>query len=331
MAAPNNLLAIRNKVRLLTARSSQAQLSDAAINQYINTFYLYDLPESLRLLKLKDIFTFTTIPNVEAYPFDNTNYITVEPPCYVAGQQIQYFQDLDLFYREWPKINYFQIIGSGNGTNGPYTGVLQATPFMRSINTLPSPPPNLIGRDVRVLLSANTGSASATSAIDDGNGGFLDATTGAALVGTIDYITGAYTVTFSAIVPAQEQINASTIPYVASLPRSICMYQNQFILRPIPDVAYIVEINAFRYPTSLLADNDSPELAFWWQLLAYGAARKILTDNGDYENAAAQEPYFLEQLAFVQRRTIKQLSTQRASTIYSNDSSYPYSNLYPYI
>jgi hypothetical protein len=331
MGAPNNLLAIRNKVRLLTARSSPNQLSDAAIDQYINTYYLYDMPESLRLLKLKDIFTFTTVPNQEAYPFDNTNYITVEPPCYVAGQQIQYFQDLDLFYREWPKINYFQIIGSGNASAGPYTGVLTATPFMKSLNVLPSPPPNLIGRDVRVLLSANISGSAATSAIDDGQGGFLDATTGNPLIGSINYVTGAFTITFSNVIPAAAQINASTIPYVASLPRSICMYQNQFILRPIPDVAYIVEINAFRYPTSLLLNNDSPELAFWWQLLAYGAARKILTDNGDYENAAAQEPYFLEQLAFVQRRTIKQLTNQRSSTIYSNDSSYPYSNLYPYI
>lgn len=331
MAAPNNLQAIQNKVRLLTARSSVNQLSVATMNQYINTYYLYDMPESLRLLKLKDIFTFTTVPNQEAYPFDNTNYITVEPPCYVAGQQIQYFQDLDLFYREWPKINYFQIIATGNGTAGPYTGVLSATPFMQSINTLPSPPLNLIGKDIRVLFSANLGIGSSSSAIDDGNGGFLNPVNGNALIGTINYLTGAFTVTFPNVIPAGVQINAATIPYVASMPRSICFYQNQFILRPIPDQSYIVEINAFRYPSNLLNNNDSPELAFWWQLLAYGAARKILTDNGDFENAAALEPYFLEQLAFVQRRTIKQLTNQRASTIYSNDSSYPYSNLYPYI
>lgn len=329
MGVPNTLADIRTKVRRLSGRPSSDDISATEIDQYINTYYLYDMPESLRLLKLKDTFTFTTQPNVEVYPFDNAQYITVEPPCYVRGIQAQYFQDLDLFYREWPKDNYIQIVSVGDGTAGPFTGVVTGTPFLRSVNISAT---SVIGRDVRVLFSANTSGSTATSAIDDGNGGFVDATTGIALVGTIDYITGAFTITFSSAIPVDENINASVIPYAASAPRTICMYQNQFYVRPIPDKAYIVEINAFRYPTSLINNGDQPELDFWWQLLAFGAARKILIDNADFESVAAMEPYFLEQLAYVQRRTIKQLTNQRASTIYNNSGSgYPYSNLYPYI
>jgi hypothetical protein len=335
MPTPNTLADIRTKVRRLTARSSQQQITDAEIDNYVNTYYLYDMPESLRLLKLKDIFTFTTEPHQEFYPFDNLNYITVEPPCYVSGQQINYFQDLDTFYREWPKINYTQIVANGNGTAGPYTGVITGTPFMQSIYGPAGIPPQasniIIGKDIRVLISGNQSNFAAASAFDDGNGGFIDAATGLPLVGNIDYITGAFTVTLPGNIPAATQINASVIPYVASLPRAMCLYQNQFMLRPIPDKAYIVEINAFRYPTALAQVGDRPELDFWWQLLAFGAARKILIDNADFENATNFEPYFLEQLAYVQRRTIKLLSTQRSSTIYSNASTYPYSNLYPYI
>ena len=329
MVTPNTLGDIRTKVRRLTARSSPNQITDAEIDKYVNTYYLYDMPESLRLLKLKDIFTFTTNPNQEFYQFDNTNYITVEPPCYVAGLQVNYFQDIDTFYREWPKIDYIQQVNSGNGTSGPYTGVITGTPFMNSNNVLAAY--NRIGKDVRVLLSANISDYAATSAYDDGSGGFIDASTGDALIGDIDYVSGSFTITFSDPIPNATAINASVIPYVASKPRAICFYQNQFMLRPIPDKAYVVEINAFRYPTALANAGDHAELDFWWQLLAFGAARKILIDNADFENAASFEPYFLEQLSYVERRTIKLLASQRSATIYSNSSSYPYSNLYPYI
>ncbi len=294
------------------------------------------MPESLRLLKLKDTFTFTTVPNVEVYPFDNVNYITCEGPAYAAGQQMQVLQDLDLFYREWPKINYIQQVATGNGTPGPYTGSITSVPFMRSINPAGTNPPNFVGTDIRVLLSATTGGSTAVSAYDNGAGGFIDATTKAALVGTIDYTTKSlatnFTITFNAPVPAGNAINASTIPFVGALPRSICFYQNQFILRPIPDKAYLVEINAFRYPAAFVSANpaQTPELNFWWQLIAYGAALKILVDNADFDNATAFRPYFEEQLLMVQRRTIKQLSIQRSSTIYSDQGTNGYSNFFPY-
>lgn len=343
MGAPNTLVDIRLKVRKLTARLSPDQISDTEIDQYVNTYYLYDMPESLRLMKLKDTYTFTTIPDVEAYLVPDGLYMTFEPPAYVAGQLCEYFQDIQTFYMQWPKINFIQQVGTGTGIAGPYTGTITGTPFMRSI--LPSAnvnnppfPVNISspGKDIRVMISANTTGVTASpptvqTAFDDGNGGFIDSSTGLPLAGAINYTTGVFTVTFTGVIPAGSVINATVIPYQASMPRTMCFYQNQMFLRPIPDKAYIVEINAFRYPTALLANLDQPELAFWWQLLAYGAARKILVDNGDYENAAAQEPYFLEQLAYVQRRTLKLLSTQRAQTIYSGQGSFPFSNLYPYI
>ena len=328
---PNTLADIRAKVRRLTARVYPDQISDAEIDNYVNTYYLYDMPEALRILKLKDTFTFTTIPNVEVYPFDNNNYVTVEPPCFVMGQQVQYFQDPELFYRMWPKSNYVQQVAVGDGTAGPYTGTITGTPFMRSIN-----PTGIIGRDIRVMFSANTTPTSsvpaqAQTAYDNGNGGFIDANTNAPLVGTINYQTGAFTINFSGGIPAGTQINASVIPYAPSAPRSICFFQNQFFMRPIPDKAYIVEVNVFRYPTQFFNSTDTPELKYWWQLLAYGAAIKILVDNGDFENAQSYQPYYEEQLRYVQRRTLKLLSTQRSSTIYSNQGQFPYSNLYPYI
>ena len=50
-----NLNTIRLKVRRLTARPSPNQISDQEIDDYINTFYVYDFPEHLRMLNLKVI------------------------------------------------------------------------------------------------------------------------------------------------------------------------------------------------------------------------------------------------------------------------------------
>lgn len=325
MTVPNNLTAIRQKVRNLTARNSVQQITDAEIDGYINTYYLYDMPETLRLLKLKDVFTFITIPNVERYPFPNEKYVTVEGPAYCAGQQLNYFQDNDQFYRQWPKINDIQIVATGNGTAGPYTFTIPGIPFMQSINTT-ALATNAIGTDVRVLITANVANFTSVNVIDDGVGGFING-----VVGTINYITGAVTVTFPLAVPAGTQINANTIPYVASLPRAMLMFQNEFILRPIPNSSYIVEVNAFRFPTALANASDTPELNQWWQMLAYGAALKVLIDNGDTENADKVRPYLEEQLRMVQRRTIKQQTNQRSCTIYNNYGYYSYSNFYPFI
>jgi len=45
----STLETIKIKVRRLTRSPSEAQLSDADLNQYINTFLIYDLPEHLAL------------------------------------------------------------------------------------------------------------------------------------------------------------------------------------------------------------------------------------------------------------------------------------------
>lgn len=340
---PNTLADIRTKVRRLTARISTQQMSDFTIDQYINTYYLYDFPENLRLLKLEDTYTFTTEPNVEVYAFENTYvntagdiipaYITVSEPFYAGGQQGQYFQDPDFFYREWPKINYIQLAATGNGTNGPYTGTLTGFPFLRSTNVGSN---NTKEVNQNILFSANTGFSTATNLTDDGNGNLIDPTN-SNILGTINYSNGQFVATFPAAVPAGAAINASTIPYVASLPRTILFFQNQFYLRPVPDKAYIIQLKAFRFPTQFLettpADQQEPELQQWWQLIAYGAALKILVDNGDFDNADRIRQYFDEQLMLVQRRTIKLLTSQRASTIYNNSGvgNFPYSNLYPYV
>ena len=75
-----DLSRLRYTVRKITGKFDVNQLPDTsplpgqvtvqnppAVDDYINDFYLYDLPEDLRTLKLRDFYTFNTIPNVGTY------------------------------------------------------------------------------------------------------------------------------------------------------------------------------------------------------------------------------------------------------------------------
>src|ERR1700692_2817043 len=95
---PPNLTNIFNKIRRLTASQGQYQLSDADCINYMNSFYLYDLPAQFRSLKLKSIYSFNTVYGIDTYPFDSEHYTTVEMPCYCAKREIMLYNDPWSFY-----------------------------------------------------------------------------------------------------------------------------------------------------------------------------------------------------------------------------------------
>lgn len=133
----------------------------------------------------------------------------------------------------------------------------------------------------------------------------------------INYVTGRFTISFINPPKANAKINSQTVPYTASIPYAMLWFNNQFTLRPIPDQAYKVQIEAFIRPTNLLASGQSPELEEWWSYIAYGASRKVLQDRLDMETLAMIDPEFRVQEMLCQRRTLVQLSNQRIPTIYS--------------
>ena len=102
---------IQIKVRRLTRTPSPALLSDADINNYINTFLTYDFPEHLRTFNLLRPFTFFTNAFQDTYNTDELSfagainnplynfqnlYISVNPPTYVAGFEAMYTQSREL-------------------------------------------------------------------------------------------------------------------------------------------------------------------------------------------------------------------------------------------
>ena len=160
--------------------------------------------------------------------------------------------------------------------------------------------------------------------------------------GNINYITGQVNIFasgFNGAIASGNPINVQSIPYVANRPRSVCFYQDQILLYPIPDQAYTVSFEAFQYPTAFLGQvggtgypaadpNSYPQLQELWQLLAYGAADKIFIDAGDIDNMTKYRPLLEEQLKLCQRRTIVQYTSDRVATIYSDvgGNQFPWGN-----
>lgn len=363
MSVPNTLADIITKVRRVTARPSPNQISDNDIINYINTFYVYDMPEHLKLISLRTNYQFTTTANRPVYDFPTAAYLTEMPPVFIGGYQSYMTQSRENFFRVNPQLNYLQQqVYTGNGTQGPYTGqFLTATPLIPGFQKNPNGAYNFItisGTNYpttqpktfnwNVLVSAlgapdlQSGIAPSITLVDDGLGNLFDPNDAAVppysasnlptIRGSINYITGAINITnFQALIPNPNAINVQYIPYVASRPQSAVFYQDQVILYPVPDQAYTVSFEAYQYPTAFLANNTAatPQLAEWWQMLAYGAADKIFADNGDFESMQKFRPLLQEQMDLIQRRTIVQQTSERTATIYTEQggmNQFPFGN-----
>lgn len=256
-------------------------------------------------------------------------------------------------------------VGSGNGGPGPYAFNLLNKPILHGWKRNPpgayflpsaAPPATLtvpvreiswafsltaLDSNGRSLVLVDDGGANATGHANVGNlYEITDVIPTNPSRGTINYLTGVCTATFSANVPTTSKIKCHFYPYVASRPQYVNFFQNQFFIYPIPDQAYTISFEAFKYPTAFLkvaspevspaTISQTPEMKDLWQLLAYGAADKIFADSGDFENLGKYRQLLEEQLRLIQRRTLVQYSAERVSTIYSDQTNfpqYPFNNL----
>ena len=59
---------IRTKVRNLTGSPSADQISDADLNDYINTYYVFTMPFELKEQITNQALQFKTTPGTDVYP-----------------------------------------------------------------------------------------------------------------------------------------------------------------------------------------------------------------------------------------------------------------------
>lgn len=348
----STLAAIQIKVRRLTRSPSEAQLTDADLQNYINTFVVYDFPEHLRMFNLRTTFTFIANPFQDLYPTDTlsfggvtTNplynfqnlYISVHDPVYIAGYQSLYTQSREQFFSIYPNVNSIAFTGYiGDGTTTSYTGVIntsqtfipqgatQQTCLLQNQVLFDSIDTNNNGLamiDVPVL-NTSTGNPSTIGNLYVPGSLPTSPPTVVTPNNTINYVTGAYTVTFPLAPGIGKQITSQTVTLQPSLPQALLYYDNKFVLRPVPDQPYRVNFEAYVRPTYLMSTSQSPQLQEWWQYIAYGASLKVFQDRMDLDSVSMIMPEFKKQQALCLRRTIVQYTNERVATIYTENTSH---------
>ncbi len=356
MALPptNTLQTIQTKVRRLTRTPSTAQLSDDDINQYINTFVVYDFPEHLRLFNLRTQFTFYTQPFQDVYPTDidsflgvTTNplynfqniYLTVHKPVYIAGFPAMYTQSREQMFGIYPIVNSIAMTGAvGDGATPSFTGVINSqqsllptSNFQQNItllqnNVLFNSIDNL-GIGVSLvdipLTDAVSGNKRPIGNLYTPNNLPVGPVTVLDPANNINYVTGQFTITFNNAPAAGQPIFSQTVPVNCSLPQSLLYYDNQFIVRPVPDQVYGINFEAYIRPVALLEQNQSPELEEFWQYISYGAAKKIFEDRMDLDSVQMIMPEYKKQETLCLRRTLVQYTNERVATIYTEQTGGP--------
>lgn len=326
---------IITKIRFLTSSGNNFQIPDEPINgipgitDFINSFYNLDLPAEFRSLKLQDKYTFDTQRGIDTYAFDSENYTTVSMPCYCAKREIALFQDPWSFYGanfNWQNQENF---ATGTGSIGTtYTGLTQGKPILRSVNNNPANLNYPASRNQNLLITAIANAGDTTLNVTDNGSGTLIGDVDPLGVNTINYKTGAISVKFSQAVDAGTPIQIQYNPVQLSIPLCIMFFQNQFTLRPVPDRGYTIELVAYRKPTQALANTPGqigvPELPEWWELLAFGAAKKIYQNRLDSDGVALMDQYLEDAYNVARSRTYAQLGTRRISTIFADQLSNNY-------
>lgn len=126
-------------VRRIIKSPSNAEITDSLIIDYINRFWLMDVDARIQLFDLKTKYSFMTVPGQDKYNMplydlqiespdqdpQSINYYPVYQgfvgPAYVRGVPVSFQTQKSLFYGFYPNvIQSPMIIGTGNGTAGPY-------------------------------------------------------------------------------------------------------------------------------------------------------------------------------------------------------------------
>jgi hypothetical protein len=135
-------------VRRIVKTPSNASLSDDLIIDYINRFYINDVPAVMQLFDLKKTYQFQTCPTVDKYNMplysiqsEGTiqQQIGMYPvyqgflgPARINGRMVPFQTEEKYFYGLWPKITQPLInVATGDGTRGPYIFTL---PVLSGIN-----------------------------------------------------------------------------------------------------------------------------------------------------------------------------------------------------
>jgi hypothetical protein len=332
--ADSTLVAIRTKVRRLVAAANESALPTSTIDQYINTYYNNDFPYTIKIDQQRQVYTFFTQPYIDRYPIDVNYWQGLRAPVYFEGILGSFYKDRQQFYNIWPRFpTKFQPI-SGNGRTTSFSFQIQG-PFLSkevvlggtdangaaiSVNddgngNLQLMVPNPV---VSVPLQYNPALAPPMAPIpgqfnrNTQNPGLINNNTQTTPytmgIGTVNYVTGQFNINFPVAPAAGTQMTLWVSQYQTGRPYCLLFWNNELTIRPVPKLIHKVEVEVYQTPVQFMSSTDSPILNQWWQLIAVGAAIKILEDRQDMEGVEnMRELYFKQQDAVLERQGVEEI------------------------
>ena len=342
--ATSTLANIRNKVREITASSSESTLSTRDLDQRINVFYSQDFPYAIKMDQMRSVYEFFTAPYIDTYPIDVNNIQGIRAPLYVDGYKGYFFKDRNEFFNMWPRwpTRFQESPTSGN----PLVFSFQAgsAPILRG----------------QISMGGTDTNGNPIQIGDDGNGNLQFETpnpvvsvpsqtavytspplpTGDPLIGkpvagmknlntenpglnlktnigTVNYQTATFNFTIPTALASGTTLNVFVSQYQTGRPYCMLFWNNTLTIRPIPKLVHRIEIEVYLTPVQFMATTDSPILNQWWQYISYGVACELLRDRQDYDGLSnAMEGFKRQEALVLERQSIEEIN-QRNTTIYT--------------
>ena len=264
------------EVRGITGRPDVSMMTDQAVVNYINYYYQYVLMKELKIFWGYTYFNFYCEAGVDKYTAPS-NFQTLNPQVWADGWPLEWYLSPDLFYQDYPEQLNKAVVATGDGINPTFPFTCPAFPIIPG------------------SLYVTDGTQTAT---DNGIGSFVSPATG-----TIDYLTGAVSVTFAVAPLVNTNITVSSATYMANRPQGILYFpqnalanstpaalalENFFVLRPVPDQVYQIKLQGIQLPNPLINYTDvafRPDLG---PLIALGASLhifKLFNQMDQYDQA----------------------------------------------
>jgi hypothetical protein len=90
-----------------------------------------------------------------------------------------------------------------------------------------------------------------------------------------------------------------------AIPEAVLLFGNTLYFRAVPDAVYYFKSAKVIKPTALVA-GAAPLVDEWGNAIAYGSAIQYLSDAGDKEKADSHVSMYTDQLAILNRRSLRQ-------------------------
>lgn len=285
---------IKLKVREVTGRRSSTEMTDTELNRRVNQFYQFTFPAEVKIDREYTFYNLNTSPNQQtyAYPTGFTNFV---PPATMDRLSLLWYQDPAPFEQNNPQQITRLSQWSGDGVTVTFTTTVTGFPIL--------PGSTIITDNVETFSDTNTTwTTSNVNLVSNGIG-----------TGTVNYSTGAISVTFGTAPVAGQTIYLSYTVFNAGRPTAVLSFNEQFKFFPVPDTVYRFQVQAYKIPDALVNDTDTPDLAQWGPCIAYGTARDIHADYAEMQRYQEVTALYKEQVAYVMNRTDQNLLNTRAA------------------